>query len=349
MIPKSSLTAVTVTVLLLASACSGPSTQIDASVREFPQKIRLAAADIPEQAIAPLPPTAPPLVSGITPAPIIRVPTPTTFPTTTVPTSSAPTTTTTVPACPTAGPEVTALVASTDTITMPPQPATYEYRSEGQHTATGANAGTTAYPDTSTRTVGEATETTAADGTVTGFTFDVDVVMGDHRTITTYLVHHGSDLSPMEAGLYVTNIQTLDPSGAEESSFTPVPPMLILPFPALEGTTFSVTTSDAASGTVLQYTGEIGDHVRVDACGEVIDTRSVTIDATINLGSCTTPACTGEQPPPAMTFTAEYDIATQYGGLSVRDHVRAQGETVDAPFVDELTNTISRVPDEPPA
>jgi hypothetical protein len=97
----------------------------------------------------------------------------------------------------------------------------------------------------------------------------------------------------------------------------------------------------------MSYAGAVGDHVRVDACGKVIDTRSVFLDGRVTGRSCASPPCVSKQtdnPTTFATFVARYDIATQYGGLSMDDEVKISGGPVGSPFSDELRGVIDEVP-----
>jgi hypothetical protein len=120
--------------------------------------------------------------------------------------------------------------------------------------------------------------------------------------------------------------------------------MLVMPFPADQGTAFHVQATDPATGTTMTYDGSVGPHVVVDACGQVIDTRSVTHTGAISIGGCHTSACTGDASAATTEFTATYDIAMQYGGLSVRDNSHVDGLGLDAPFTDDLSGVINTVP-----
>jgi hypothetical protein len=332
-------------VLLLTAGCSGPRTDIDATLREFPQKVRLKAASIDEPAIAPLPPSAPQLTGGLSPlaTPVtLAVAPPDNRTTTTLPAPPLP--------CPKAGPGVTALLAAGTGVTAPPEKGTYAFRTAGKHVVGGAQAGTVDYPKTSTRVVANPKKEAGVAGGSATFAYDVIVALGSNYTLTSYRVVPMSDVTTLPApGLYITLIATADAAGKITSQFVPVPSMLLLPFPADQGSTFNVASTDGgrANGTTMTYSGLVGDHVRVDACGAVIDTRSVTLTGRVAGQSCGTSACgstAGSGATSTADFIATYAIATQYGGLSVKDEIAVQGGGLGAPFNDELSGVINAVP-----
>jgi hypothetical protein len=336
-------------MLPLTAACAGPSTPINASLKSFPQNVRIGAAIVPPDAIAPIPPSAPRLSGGP-----ITLPVPVAAPTGAVLPSVAPA----APpvACPKAGLSETPLLAAGADISAAPPVSAYSYRTRGKHTVGGSQASTVDYPETATRVVGKARADTGPTGALKSFSYDVGAVLGTNRTVTTYQVIPLSS-TPADpatsgaAGLYISAIKTVDSKGAVTASFVPQPPMLVLPFPADQGVSFNVSSVDPMNGTTITYSGVVGAHVVVDACGKVIDTRAVTHTGTISVGGCGSAACpdgrssSGEP----TSFTGVYDIATQYGGLSVQDKVHVDGVSPVAPFTDDLSGVISRVPLAPAA
>src|SRR5205085_922779 len=86
-----------------------------------------------------------------------------------------------------------------------------------------------------------------------------------------------------EPGIFITRIQTVNPSGAVVSSFVPVLPMLILPLEGgvvRTGQTFNSIGIDATSGTVLVNRGTVGRASRIDACGEIVEGYVVSLAQT---------------------------------------------------------------------
>lgn len=333
--------------LLAATGCAGPSTPINASLKAFPQNVRIGAAIIKAPPIAPLPPSAPQFTGGFVAPPRGDVPRP--IATSTTPSAQL-VTATPVASCMKAGPGVTPLLAAGPAVEGRPAPSTYAYRTSGKHSVGGAQATTVDYPEHGTRVVSPSRDDTDAAGALKAFSYDVTVTLGKNRTVTTYRsVTVGSSVSQpvtRDPGLYVTEMKTLDERGLAQSSFKPQPAMMVLPYPADQGTEFTVSSVDAASGITVAYRGEVGPHVVVDACGKVVDTRSVTHTGTISVGSCGSTSCAGGEVEPGDTtsFVGTYDIATQYGGLSVQDQVHVEGVGLDAPFTDDLTGVISSVP-----
>jgi hypothetical protein len=330
---------------MAASACAGPTTPINATLKEFPQNVRIADAQT-DVVAAPLPPSAPALTGGpIAPPTFTQVPhaVPSFPPPPRLPTQT----------CAPATAAAHAAVPAGNGVQKAPAVAAYTYRTSGKHTAGGANAGVTDYPATGQRQVGRAVDTTGS-GPLKQFDYQVLVTLGSNRTLTTYRVvpQPVNDAVPNDPapGLYVAAIQTFDSAGKAVSTFKPSPPMTVVPFPAKEGATFKVASVDTSTGVSVSYDGTVGKQKEVDACGTIIDTREVAHKGTISVGTCGAAVCNSAESKQTMTssFSATYDLAFQYGGLSVQDHIHVDGVGLDAPYTDDLTGVISTLPAEAP-
>ncbi|MCA1711932.1 MAG: hypothetical protein LC789_10015, partial [Actinobacteria bacterium] len=121
-----------------------------------------------------------------------------------------------------------------------------------------------------------------------------------------------------------------------EGRFEPVVPMKLLEFPAFETTTYTVASTDPLTATTMSYTATIGKELRINACGEPVFGIAVHLtDGRI------------DGPLTNVEFTATYVIATQYGGVFVRDaFVLAGREGVDTVSRDNLA-VINEVPVAP--
>jgi hypothetical protein len=211
-------------------------------------------------------------------------------------------------------------------VSQPPVPATYTYRMTG---TLFDGQGNRQLPPVATRDVrnGRATPNTPGD-----FTFDVAVSQADRTTTTTYHVVPRTSAA-VPPGLYIAKVD----SGAS-MPFTPKPELLLLPFPANTGTTFTAAGSDGL--TTLSYDGTVSQVDRVDACGEFVDAVTVVLkNGRASSGRAEAGTAVVEN------FEASYAIATQYGGLAVRDFFQGGSPTGFA--ARRLEGVISQVPKDP--
>ncbi len=333
-------------VAVLAAAvatagCAGPRAPLGVGIREVPSDIvlgdgRTAPA---EPVVIPVPPVALPL-TPLPPAPSLRLPDrrPPERPQApaAVPAPPAPP----VEACPEADPRAAPPDEARNTVTAPPVPATYTFRSSGGYEITGADAATGRFPETSTRTVKNVhrLEKTAE----TWYRFDVEAVLGDLTTTTTYTIVPETD-TPIDsaavgAGLYLTRLVSSSVTG-EPQRFEPAtdPGLLLLPFPAVPGHTWHAAGTDPQSGITLSYSGEVGPKVRVEACRVPLDAWPVHLDGAFGTGGAV-------GPDGAQSFTADYAFGTAYGGLSLQDSVVMDRTSVGGNVHQEIAATINRRP-----
>jgi hypothetical protein len=223
--------------------------------------------------------------------------------------------------CPALDPLAPAMRPISTDVAAPPVPAAYTYRTSGQLLD---GQGARAVAATATHAVGNVKVVGPGE-----FTFDVTVDQGDHLTTTTYHVVPRTSVVPAP-GLYIAKVDNGD-----VVPFTPKPELMLLPFPALRGTTFTAAGSDGA--TTISYDGLVDDTERVDACGQPVDGVVVRLSNGRASSARTDPGTFGPE-----TFEAAYVIATQYGGLSVRDDFK--GGSPAGIALRELHGTINRVP-----
>ena len=350
-------------VLVAAASCAGPRRPFEVGVKNYATNVILGSANkaLAEQPAPPpvalaLPsPAGNPLAGG--PAPTFPKPAP-------EPVKSR---------CPTADPTAPAVAAPGHEISHPPAPATYPFRAKGGYEVGGANPVLGVYPSQESRTVGHIVTTAAG-----GFAFDVAVTLGDTVTTTTYEVVPEGPASgnavanPPTSGLFITKVVTKDVDGTH--SFAPtvdaatgqaITGLLLLELPANAGETWNTSGLDATTGEVMAFTGTVVGEQRVDACGIVLGALRVHADGSIT--SCvTTPpetgttttvpvsACSPAQavggahidPSATTTFTADYDLMPEYGGIAGSDHIRLTGVQGSTPIARDLLSTIDV---EPPA
>jgi hypothetical protein len=306
--------AAAVALAVVTAACAGPKKPFELGLKEVPSDLLLGSQGGPRALPAQLPPTAflvtdlvgvRPTPTSETLPPPLPEPTPPPLPS----------------SCPEADPLTAVKRPITTDVVNPPVPAAYLYRTSGQ--LIDAQGGRNV-PATAVHTVGNVQPIGPAE-----FTYDVTVRQGEDTTTTTY--HVVPRTSPVVApGLYISKV-----ANRAALPFQPKPELLLLPFPALPGTTFNSAGSDGA--TSVEYDGAVDITERVDACGQPVDG----IVVRLSNGKATT----GRGDPGTAfveTFDATYVIATQYGGLSIRDDFK--GGSPSGFAARELRGVINQVP-----
>jgi hypothetical protein len=320
--------------LLTLSAC-GPSAPFEVAIRSYASDVaygsQSTATPEPAQVAVPveLPPGAPPLIFGApAPPPPTAAPKPTATP---------------APDCPAAGVGAVAELPAEPFATVPPPPGVYAWHEQGSFRQGGGPA--LQFAPKLAHTVANAS---APDATGS-YTFDVTTSSGGlnglQRVTTSYQVvpppPTGSNVvgvsTTQAAGIYVTAMVMTDSSSPNARLAHFAPPLLILQFPASELPAWTTQGTDSGSGDTLQLSAAVTGHARVDACGKIVDAWEV--HAT---GSLTGPDQT-------LSLDLTYDVATQYGGLVVREKDSISGTQVSAsagmvPVASSVEATTSVVP-----
>jgi hypothetical protein len=284
---------VIVLMAVVLTACGGPKEPFELGLKEVPSDLLLGRQTKSQPLPAQLPPqtfftdalAGPSAGSSTTlPPPVQERPRP-------------------LPACAEGDPRIPARLPAALDVPRPPVPASYEYRTTGHVRAPVF------------RTLAPVTTHEVANvraGLLGETYFDVRVFEGESTTSTTYhIVPRTSMVVP--PGLYISRVD----SGGGLAAFEPKPELLVLPFPALPGTTFTGAGSDGL--TSISYDGLVEGKERIDACGTPLDG----IKVTLSNGRATT-GRTGDEAYVAEEFRAVYVFATQYGGLSIADFVEAK-------------------------
>lgn len=311
--------ALVIAAVLLAGACSGPEAPLAVRVKELPSDVVLKTAERHEPKAAAVPPLALPLtVPGLTalsdgfddiaapPAP--RPP-------------SKPHV-----ECPDADPRQAPARVAVNSPRLPPAPGTYSFRNQGSFEVTGANAKKGVFPSYGTREVRGVIDLSTGDQKTYGF--EVVSVLGSLATTVGYtLVTEHESPTATRAGLYLTRMRSQAADGSV-FQFNPRPSgLLLLPFPAVPGETWSAAGVDPVNQTALSYTGTVGQKTRVDACGTMLDAISVQLDGTVGAEDSPAPGVSepgpgvGASPSGRDEFRAVYEFGTQYGALSLKDKV----------------------------
>jgi hypothetical protein len=281
--------------VLLLGACGGPERPFELGLKEVPSDLLLGRQTQPT---TPLPAQLPPAMflvgdlAGLLPPAARPAPPP---PLPEPPPPPAP--------CPESDPLAAAKVETTVDIAAPPVPSTYTFRTSGTLLDP---LGPRPLPATATREVGAAQYVAPAE-----FVFPVTVDQGGRRTTTTYHVVPRTSLV-VPPGLYISGVDS-----GEAVPFQPKPELLLLPFPALPGTTFNTAGSDGA--TTVQYDGRVEETERINACGVPVDGIRVALT-----NGRATSGRVEEGSRLAEVFNATYTIATQYGGISIRDYFKGE-------------------------
>lgn len=241
-------------------------------------------------------------------------------------------------ACPTPHPLDPIARAAARTAPYAPAAGSYVYRNVGEFTLDGQ---TIEYPRTMTRRVHEVR---AIEG---GFEFAVDATFAGVTTTTRYRALNAG-LTP-DRGLYITQVVTRRPEGTE--TFTPDPPILLLPFVSPEygtnledeidrarGDGYRSQGTDPLTQTTMTLEARIDAKQRINACGEWVDA----FDVVVTTGSIVGPT-------KRLDFSGHYLVAPQYGGLIVSDDITMSGtEDVVEPVSSRVRSTINSVPRDPP-
>jgi hypothetical protein len=234
-----------------------------------------------------------------------------------------------------------------------PAVASYPYRYQGTITTNAGqpNAKAVQLPLTGTREIGNVSAL-QSDGS---YSYDVVEKYNQLKTTTTFHVlpnASGSIVLPgappasqaNNAGIYLRQIQTtrLDGTGGTDS-FAPTPEVLLMQFPADNNVAFQGGGTDGATTTAMKVdSGTDQKHVRVNACGTVLDSWQVEIVGRI--------VNARGGPNGVRNFDITFDSATQYGGFNVSEHVvETYPDPAGTPVTLDVTDTINVAPLGPQA
>lgn len=304
-------------------ACGQPSSPLAVGVREVRNDIVLGAqGDESEPTVGPIvtPPPLPPTAVVITvPPPEPRFP-----PSPTMTPSLPPSPPPPPPACPEDHPLQAPRLESPRADIVPPVEETLSFRNDGTFSLSGANANEGVFTGDSQRSVENVLIADNGD-----FFYEVRAELGGTVTTTTYEVRIeplDETVSPAlgaaalqdDRGIYIRSVTTEAEDGST-STFSPNPPLLLLPLPNSNGHLFSARSVDTRSGTTMSYDGTVGEAVRVNACGTPLQGIEVVLTNGQILG-----------PDVNVEFEARYVLATQFGGISIQDEFNIAGTEAGA-------------------
>lgn len=320
-----------VVAVALLSGC-GPSGGLDVGLRQEGVPVFFGVTPRPAPTVPPQPAQAE-LVPNF-PAPLVAPP----------PTRAAPIvipTFTPANPCPTPSPLTYPRLAAATTATQVPAAATYTFRYRGTNTIDpgAADQQVRTLPASGTHRIVDH-GAPASDG---HYSFDVVEDYDGATTTITYLVEPNSNAAPVttsgttQAGLYLQAMTTARDNRTD--SFTPQPPVELMPFPANPGTQFQSAGVDPLTQTAMEEDspgGQVGGRESVPACGNVVDSWHVEINGRF----------VGGRGSNVTTFDLTLNVATQYGGLLVAQHVVEKGTDQGSgqPYVYDVSETIDSVP-----
>jgi hypothetical protein len=147
------------------------------------------------------------------------------------------------------------------------------------------------------------------------------------------------DVSDTGRGVYLVSIhfRGVDEENRPfESRFDPSNPLLILPYPVIQGTEIDASGTDPQTGSQVSITGVVKGKKQVDACGERVDTWLIDATETFRFSDPTTFQ--------TETIEANYDygIAPQFGGMILFEHIEAP---IDGPFIN-VDARVGKVPEQ---
>ncbi|HEX7165720.1 MAG TPA: hypothetical protein VF230_01945 [Acidimicrobiales bacterium] len=162
---------------------------------------------------------------------------------------------------------------------------------------------------------------TNPDAKIRSFTYQMATYSGSSVTLDTYRVVSGGIYTSVGAINFGPSFYTGQPdrgvslvsrdvieNGRVVASFSPSTPVLLLPLPAISGSTFQSVSYDPVYGTTYMIYGEVKQRARVDACGKEVDGWEVVAQTALR------DPRDGPTAPP-RTANLRYFVATGAGGL----------------------------------
>jgi hypothetical protein len=204
----------------------------------------------------------------------------------------------------------------------PPATGVYIQHNKGTYSLDGPLKLQGDFPPFSVMEIANATDDTSADaagGGVRTITYDVILRSLITTTKTTYRsitrdsarAVGATSVSPVANELELVSVETKTGTGIQR--FTPTPPVSLMQYGG-EGAFWQSAGIDQETGTVMVVQGSIVKREPVDVCGKMIDTYRVesTEQVTNVLSGFSSQTKSGD---PNV-----YNVATQFGGLVVRQH-----------------------------
>ena len=212
-------------------------------------------------------------------------------------------------------------------VTKRPALASYEFATTISRAATLPAGPESKAEGRVTRTVANVRPADPASAGPDSFLYDLVEKGADATLTTSYLISPVGVTGVIDPGLYLFSTQADTASGKDV--FAPVTPLKLLPFPALEATTWRSTATDPRSQITYQISGAVVGKDRLNFCGKGVDSWHVQVQGQIagpgrlvNINDLT------------------YDVGTQYGGLLLRDSLQLDGYDPDGQYHSTQTSQI---------
>jgi hypothetical protein len=204
----------------------------------------------------------------------------------------------------------------------PPAPGIYTQHNSGTFDLSGPLALKGAFPPIGQMEVvakGDTTTLDAAGGEVRTITYDVinrnliATTTTRYQSIVRALARRIGPTSagPISSELELVSIETK--VGTDVTTFRPTPPITLMQYGG-EAAQWVSAGTDQETGTAMVVTGIISRREPIDVCGKMIDTYRVESTERI------TNIVTGYTSMTAADDPNVYNVATQFGGLLVRQH-----------------------------
>lgn len=276
--------------LALTVAGCGPTVPLDLAMRQQQVDVKFAG---PQASPSPAPPLAytlpPPLnLSGVTAAapPVTVQPSP----------------------CPALAELAVAKDPATSGIANPPPTGSYPMRSGGTFSLGSSLKGTLSPVLTNLRSDSPHPGSDSLDGAYQDY---LVFLAHDFQNYWAFDFRLAND-KPGTPGIQLVSMGWKD-AVRGDFAFFPTVPLQFIQTPLAIGNSWSSAGLDPNNQTSVQISGSVPAKVTVNACGVALDAYQVHIDGHI------------ASPTLQLTWTADYDIGSQYGGLILAEHVQLGG------------------------
>lgn len=304
--------------ILLLSGC-GPTLQLEVVLRQvaidvlYGAQHHAAPAAAAQQAAAPVY-VPPPLIIPSPPS-VTAEPTPTPSPTPTV--------------CATLNPFAVVEDPATATISGPAVSGSYYMRQKGTYSLASTNG---IFPEVLQRQVSSAPP--GSDPILGTYTqFSVSDHSGGSTYATSYLLAPNHTITP---GMYISGM-LWDDAVRGKLTFQPSQPLLFMQTPVSVGSSWQSASTDTIDQVSVSLQGSVVKRDTVNACGVALDSFQVHIAGNI------------VAPTQQFTWTGDYDVATQFGGLIISEHVTFSGPDRTQAVGDSYASDDTLVIDAKPA
>ena len=209
-------------------------------------------------------------------------------------------------ACPAAKPGAVPAEPVTGIVGAPPAAGLYAQHNTGTYSLDRLNLKGD-FPPVTAMEITNVKDVTAPD--ITGQaarTITFDVV--EHSLLSTTTTSYQSTATELDL------VSTSTVANGQTSTFTPTPVITMMQYSG-EGSFWKSAGIDQATGTSMIVQGTVDKRESVDVCGTMIDTyRVVSSERVTNVG-------TGYDSQTDPNDPNVYNVATQFGGLMVRQHI----------------------------